>query len=229
VLESDASPAQCKTVWVALRVMVVEDDVFTRLGLVATLTSAGMNVTLDCDNVRSALTAVTGHLVSVDVALLDLHLGPGPTGLDLAVALRHRQPGIGLVMLTSYDDPRLLHTDLPTAPPGTQYLVKKQVTTMDLLIAAINAAATSKLREETATTAFGALSDVQIETLRLVAQGLSNAEIAKRRFVTEKAVELAVARVARGLNLPNQPGQNQRVNIAKVYFRAVGAARDDPR
>jgi DNA-binding NarL/FixJ family response regulator len=210
--------------------MVVEDDAFTRLSLVATLASAGMDVTFECDNVRTALTAVTRNLVSVDVALVDLHLGSGPTGLDLAVALRQRQPGIGIVMLTSYDDPRLLHSGLPTAPPGTQYVVKKQVTTIDLLITAINGStslAHATAGTGTATTAFGAFSDRQIETLRLVAQGLSNAEIAKRRFVTEKSVELAIARVARALGLPNKPGQNQRVNIAKVYFHSLGVAHDE--
>lgn len=214
--------------------MVVEDDAFTRLSLVATLTSAGMNVAFECDNVRTALTAVTRNLLSVDVAIVDLHLGSGPTGLDLAVALRQRQAGIGIVMLTSYDDPRLLHSGLPAAPPGTQYVVKKQVTNIDVLITAINAAAspehlTVTAATATATATFGAFSDGQIETLRLVAQGLSNTEIAKRRFVTEKSVELAIARVARALGLPNKPGQNQRVNIAKVYFRSLGVAHDELR
>lgn len=207
--------------------MVVEDDAFTRLTLVATLTAAGLNVALETGNARDALASLSGP---VDAAILDLHLGRGPTGLDLAGALRQARPEIGIVLLTSYDDPRLLKNRLPDPPPGTQYLVKKSVTDIDVLLSAITAAcSTEGPGRAPSATGFGSLTDVQIETLRLVAHGLSNAEIAKRRFVTEKSIELTIARVAKALNLSNQPGKNQRVNIATVYFRALGVSADDAR
>jgi DNA-binding NarL/FixJ family response regulator len=55
-----------------------------------------------------------------------------------------------------------------------------------------------------------------------MAQGLSNAEIAKRRFVTEKSVETAIARLAKIMGVESDPSRNQRVHMAKVYFRALG-------
>jgi DNA-binding NarL/FixJ family response regulator len=71
-------------------------------------------------------------------------------------------------------------------------------------------------------TLLGGLSNIQLETLRLMSQGLSNAEIAKRRSVTEKAVELAIARLAKSLGIQKDSSRNQRVHIANVYFRAIG-------
>jgi DNA-binding NarL/FixJ family response regulator len=207
--------------------MVVEDDAFTRLTLAATLCAAGLDVVSETSNAREALASLSGP---VDAAILDLHLGAGPTGLDLAGALRQARPEIGIVLLTSYDDPRLLNNRLPDPPPGSQYVVKKSVTDIDVLLSAIDAACSAERSRHAPTAAgFGALTDVQIETLRLVALGLSNAEIAKRRFVTEKSIELTIARIARALNLSNQPGKNQRVNIATVYFKALGVAADDAR
>jgi DNA-binding NarL/FixJ family response regulator len=60
-----------------------------------------------------------------------------------------------------------------------------------------------------------------------MAQGLSNAEISKRRFVTEKSVETSIARLAKVMGLTNDPGQNQRVHMARVYFRALGVDAGD--
>jgi DNA-binding NarL/FixJ family response regulator len=55
-----------------------------------------------------------------------------------------------------------------------------------------------------------------------VAEGFSNAEIAKRRGVSEKAVEGTIARLASRLSLEKDTALNQRVHIARVYFRAMG-------
>ena len=68
-----------------------------------------------------------------------------------------------------------------------------------------------------------ALSDQQIEIMRLVAAGLSNAEIGRRRCMTEAAVGKAVARLIRQLDLRASQDQNQRVLIAQRYFELTGA------
>jgi DNA-binding NarL/FixJ family response regulator len=59
-----------------------------------------------------------------------------------------------------------------------------------------------------------------------VAQGLSNAEIAKRRFIKEKSVELTISRMAKSLGIESNISANQRVHIARVYFRAIGVKVD---
>lgn len=170
---------------------------------------------------------------SVDVAILDLHLGRGPTGADLAVALRRLQPQIGLVILSSYLDPRLLRSDLPSLPVGTRYLNKAAVTSVDVLERAIEdsldlgaGSVTSNASVQSANP-LGQLSDSQLEVLKLLSQGLSNHEIAKRRFTTEKAVEISIARTSKTLKIERSQSHNQRINMAKAYFRAQGMKLDE--
>ncbi|WP_138275980.1 response regulator transcription factor [Rhodoluna limnophila] len=211
-----------------LRIAVIEDDALTRLTLVAALNQQGFEVSFQSGSASDAVRQFDN--ASVDVALIDLHLGQGPTGVDLARAFRRKRPGVGLVFLTSFDDPRLLSENLPIFPSNAQYLTKKSVTDISILAKAVNEAALGKARKPVRQPqqGLGALTDGQIEIMRLVAQGLTNSEIAKRRFITEKSVELAVARVARALGLVSSPEQNQRVHIAKVFFKATGGStRED--
>jgi DNA-binding NarL/FixJ family response regulator len=69
------------------------------------------------------------------------------------------------------------------------------------------------------------LTDIQIETLRLVSQGLSNSEIARVRFVSEKSVEQIVARIAQHLSISPDRSRNLRVILAGEYFKWLGAPR----
>ena len=69
------------------------------------------------------------------------------------------------------------------------------------------------------------LTDIQIETLRLVATGMSNAEIGRTRFVSEKSVEQIVARVAQHLGIIADRNHNLRVLMAGEYFKWIGAPR----
>lgn len=206
--------------------MVLEDDPFTRLSLVSALTHFGFEVVIEESQPGIALSRA--KLAKPDAAVLDLHLGRGATGLDVARELRKQNPRIGLVLLTSFDDPRLLNSSLPPVPNGTVYLTKQKVASLSELKDAVARSLDSN-RFETAPQhipAFGQLSDVQVETLRLVAQGFSNAEIAKRRFVKEKSIELTISRVAKALGIEAHASVNQRVHIARVYFRAIGVKVD---
>jgi len=212
-----------ETVNMSIRVLVLEDDPFTRLSVVSALVHFGFSVIAEESDPASAL--ARAKAARPEVALLDLHLGTGATGLDVAQELRRLNPKIGIVMLTSYEDPRLLSPSLPPVPRGTVYLTKRAIQNLAVLRTAVLEAAISALdnSEPTHTPAFGKLSDTQIETLRLVAQGLSNSEIAKNRFVTEKSVETTIARVAKSLGIISGPSSNQRVHIARVYFRSIGS------
>jgi two-component system nitrate/nitrite response regulator NarL len=166
------------------------------------------------------------------VAVLDIHLGTGPSGVDLATRARRELPTLGLVFLTSFDEPRLLGTSLPALPAGSQYVAKSSVTSMTTLLRAIDAAAqwrdrTSELGGASPTQGrtgdLDDLTDDQLDTLRLVAAGLSNAEIARRRAVREKSVEVMVTRIAKKLGLEPDAARNQRVHLARVYLRSLGA------
>jgi DNA-binding NarL/FixJ family response regulator len=210
-----------------LTAILVDDDAFTRVLLRRTIEALGHKVLGAFATVREAANfAAKGK---PQLAILDLDLGPGPTGIDLAQSLRNHDPLIGLILLTSYDDPRLIRAKNLTLPEGTVYLSKRQVesdsviqmaiasamlqSTMDEVPASLNQAAAGKAVK---------LSDSQIEVMRLVSTGLTNAEIAKQRFLTEAAVGKAIARLVRQLGIVATAEQNQRVLIARAYFEAIG-------
>jgi DNA-binding NarL/FixJ family response regulator len=201
------------------RLGLLEDENLTRLTLVTALRSLGNEVVVESGDAAKFLVAAQSSLL--DAVLLDLHLGSGPTGLDIANELRKTNPGIGVVFLTSFEEPRFLNPKLGELPEGSVYLVKSEITEMSVLEAGI-AAAMAKLGQLPPAGRIQVLSDTQIETLRLVAQGLSNAEIAKQRFITEKSVEITISRIAKTLGITNEPTKNQRVHIANVYFRSRG-------
>ena len=69
---------------------------------------------------------------------------------------------------------------------------------------------------------FPLLTHLQRHTLQLVSEGFSNLEISKQHEVSEKAVEQTIAKIAKALDIPAATNQNQRVHIARVYFRLTG-------
>jgi DNA-binding NarL/FixJ family response regulator len=83
----------------------------------------------------------------------------------------------------------------------------------------------ASLHENAFITVLSEFTDIQVATLRLVAQGLSNSEIAKVRFVSEKSVEQIVARIAQHLKVTPDRSRNLRVVITGEYFKWIGAPR----
>lgn len=199
---------------------VVEDDDFMRAILAKSLDQDGIQVVFTASSATEAIGLATKS--ALNVALLDLHLGRGPNGIDLANQLRKLNPKVGIVFLTSFDDPRLL---LPGSkiPAGAIYLIKKNVSDLRLLTNSLYQAATGKVPKKDADTVFGKFTDTQIETIRLVALGYSNTEIAKLRHITPGSVENSVSRLAKTLGLDKDMTKNQRVHIAKVFFKSVGS------
>lgn len=205
---------------VSTRCLVVDDDSFTRTAVSAALRAEGIDVVAVADGIAQAMAV---DMRDIDCAVLDLDLGIGPNGIDLAYALRRTHPGIGIVILTSFSDPRLLAASVQEPPPGSAYVVKQSIADMGILVTAINATASNQ--EFPAADMRIPLTDAQVETLRLLAYGLSNAEIARVRVVTEKSVEQAIKRVAVALKVDTSPQANQRVALARAYFALTGAAR----
>ena len=113
-------------------------------------------------------------------------------------------------------------------PDDALYLVKRTVVDPEILGKAIRMSVDHDFRQGTLRVvpkdALGVtLSDPQIDIMRLVAAGHSNAEIARRRSLTVPAVEKAIARLIKQLDLHASPDTNQRVAIAQAYFRLTGA------
>lgn len=217
-----------------LRVMVVEDDDFTRSTVVSALQIQGVDVVGQTGSIGPAMKLA--QELKPDAVVVDLDLGAGPTGMDLAIALRRKFARIGIVILTTFEDPRLLHPKIPAPPNGTEYLVKRSVGEIELLykgvqksIKNVSKNEPSGRSEKPTTPELENVTDSQLETMRLVAQGKSNSEIAKIRGVSEKSIEQSISRLVSNLELPKSTQSNQRVQISKLYFRLTGSksARDE--
>lgn len=209
-------------VCVAITTLLVEDDDFTRVTVEAALRHEGIDVVAAVPGAEAAMAYAKEN--ALQAAVLDLDLGVGPTGIDVAAGLRRINPTIGIVILTSFSDPRLLTSSVKQPPPGSTYVVKQALTDVRFLREAVQGA----VMMADAAGAPGInldLTDAQVETLRLLAYGLSNAEIARVRVVTEKSVEQAISRAAKRLGVDTQDGVNQRVALAREYFRLTGATR----
>ncbi len=115
-----------------MEVMMVEDDEFTRQTIKQALLAQSVNVVFDTSNVKDALDwAKSNH---PDIAVLDYNLGVGPNGIDLANSLRKFLPEIGIVLLTAFLDPVHLREKMSMLPQGSRYLIKYDVTRIEVLI-----------------------------------------------------------------------------------------------
>jgi DNA-binding NarL/FixJ family response regulator len=211
-----------------VRVVYVEDDDFTRMTTAALLRDLGHEVLAALPGSVGLMDALDS--ASVDVAVLDLDLGGGPTGLDLAVAVRRRSPKTGVLVLSTYADPALLGVDGPL-PPRTLYAVKRTLRSPEQLNEAIELTGDPIRLDESGLPQWwnqGAelprLRASQIELLRDVAEGWTNAEIAARRSVREEAVEKSVQRLARALGVDTQASGNPRVLMTLAYVQMAGGA-----
>ena len=207
-----------------MKVLIVEDDAFSRSTLTDALRHQGLEVVGATDNAKDALSAC--QKFSPDVAICDLDLGIGPTGLDVAHALRNSSPQIGIIMLTSYRDPRLADPNLPSLPVGSILMNKKELTSMAILGMQINAAARDPLKKRKQDWAksgkFQSLSTTQIEILRSIADGMSTADIAKSREVSEQSIEKTIQRICRNLEIPITNDRSQRIQLVRAFFFGAG-------
>ena len=210
-----------------IRVLLLEDEALLRLTLASTLPDETMSVVGAFGDAKSAVAAAAETPFDVLVTDLDLMQGPGPNGIVVANVVRRAHPEAGVVLLTSYADPRLIGAKLNQVPERTEYLRKQDVLEIEMLRAAIRRSVRRSFDADEAVPAVE-LTDTQIETMRLVAQGLSNAEIARQRVVTERAVEMSIYRIARNLGYSADATQNTRALIVRAYYEMTGSgsARD---
>ena len=207
----------------AVRVLVVDDDDFTRT-LVSTLVeSLGHRVVARSSAVGEAMALAAKE--EPDLALLDLDLGEGPTGVDLAHGLRRLLPTIAIVMLSSYGDPTWMGQHR-VPPIGARYVVKGNVNDPQVLANAIALALAEPLSGDVQQRNEPPLNEGQWEILRLVAAGFTNAEIARRRSLTEDAVNKAVTRLVRQLDIEAGKDDNPRVLLTQAYNRITGRASE---
>jgi DNA-binding NarL/FixJ family response regulator len=207
-----------------LQVGVCEDDHFTRSMLTAALEQAGIEVAVSSPSASNALEQLAGS-TNVQAFIIDLHLGDGPNGLDLARAIRRERPEVAFVFLSSFEDPQLLEPEFLGLPTGSQYVVKSSVNSIDQLLKAVYAACERKHDDAVSGGLASELTQKQISVLALIARGLSNSEIAKELVVSEDTIEGVVRRTAKRLGISREQSTNQRVLMVRAYLKAVGGLR----
>ena len=208
-----------------LRVLVVEDDAFTRMTLVTVVTSLGHEVTGQAETVVDAMDEA--RTSRPDVVLLDLDLGAGPTGIDAAYGLRGLLPDVGIVLLSSYADARVMGRRARPLPPGALFVSKRDLSDVQVLEDAIRG---SLQADAPVVGPRGGVdfTDSQLELMRLVASGLSNDEIARRLWLTEPSVRRSITRLLRKLNIESSDTRNARVQLTRAYNELAGqVVRDE--
>lgn len=207
-----------------VRLILVENDPFTRATLGDALALHGFDVRARAATAAEALDAQRAH--DPQVALLDLDLGIGASGVDVAVALRARNPNIGIIFLTTYKDPRLLDTKLPDLPEGAIYLNKLEMGSTTNLVTQISLAVLKPLSRRALpwmrSGVLRGMSETQIEIMKDIADGKSTSEIARLRGVSEQAIDKSINRISRHLDIPKTTDSNLRVQIVRAYFENKG-------
>lgn len=206
------------------KILVVEDEPLVRSLIASKLTADGFRVTTAATAAEARKLADTSE---PDLALLDIELGQGPSGLDLAAILRERDPGLAIVFLTHLPEPRIMGIDKRAIPKNSAYLVKSRINDPGVLNEAIEAALRERVPLELRDDKhlphqFSSVSNSQLAVLRMVAQGLSNAEIAERRGTTVRAVENLIKRAMESAGLNIEAKNHVRVSAAREFIKVAG-------
>ena len=216
------------------RVLVMVDDAFEMSTLVATLRLHDIDVIGEAKSESMGLNLL--RRLQPDVILLDMNLA-GISSVKIAVNMRKENHNIGIVILNTCPDLRFIGESNEDVPAGTKILIKKSIVDFTVLCTAINeskAAAIEKhkvawingnasFQEKGVLALMAHLTDTQAEVLRLVADGMTNAQIGRTRYVSEKSVEQVISRVAQELHVHPDANKNMRVQLVGEYYRWLGA------
>ncbi|MFJ8127812.1 response regulator [Streptomyces hydrogenans] len=214
----------------SLRVVLAEDGVLLREGLIGLLSRFGHVVVAAVGDAEALRAAVAAH--DPDVVLTDVRMPPGfqDEGLRAAVALRAERPGLPVLVLSQYVQ-RDYAADLLDSGDGTGvgYLLKDRIGQVEEFVDALARVAAGGtvvdpevvrqlLRRRRDPLA--ALTPREREVLALVAEGHSNGEVARRLVVTEAAVGKHIGNILAKLDLPPAEDTHRRVLAVLAYLQA---------
>jgi DNA-binding NarL/FixJ family response regulator len=209
--------------------VVVADDSYLVLEALGYLIDTDPRVTLvaRCRDVAELAAAVESE--RPDVVVTDIRMPPGgdDEGIVFADRLRDAHPGIGVVVVSQYADPRYALRLLERGSEGRAYLLKDRLSERETLIDAVHTVARGgsvidpKVVEALVgarDTGLGELTAREREILRHMAQGDSNQAIADRLFLTKKAVEKHINAIFMKLRLTESEDVSRRVKAALIYL-----------
>lgn len=199
-------------------------------GLLAdALTEAGFKTKTAADS-KSARKMIDSF--DPDILLLDISLGDGPTGIQIAHAVSRTRPDIAILILTKHPDPKAggdLSLDLPDK---VGFLRKHLVRDTDYLLNAIEEVLADRPEQvttqvEAITRPFPQLNDKAFQVLRLLAEGYNNNEIAKQMALSLKAIERWIEIIYAELDIKLKADLNPRVEAARRFYMVAGLSERD--
>jgi DNA-binding NarL/FixJ family response regulator len=215
----------------SLRVVIGEDDVLLRAGVVRVLIEAGFEVVAQAGDADDFLRKALAH--RPDVAVVDVRMPPGlgDDGLRAALELRRKRPETGILVLSQFYEEEYALDLIGERPEGVGYLLKERVGDVEAFADAVArvAAGGSALDPEVVGRMLGrrrgngpldTLSPREREVLGAVAEGKSNKGIAEALFISEAAVEKHVTHIFSKLSLNQSAYEHRRVLAAVTYLRA---------
>jgi DNA-binding NarL/FixJ family response regulator len=208
-------------------VVIADDDLLLREGIASLLTQAGYSVVGQAGDATALVSLVREH--RPDVAIVDIRMPPdfATEGLRAAQAIREEMPQIAILVLSAYVEVKHA-TTLLASGERSGYLLKSRVANIDEFLESIDRLrrggsvvdpllVVELLATQTAEDPLGAITSREREVLALMAEGRTNAGIARRLWVTEGTVEKHVHSIFVKLRLPETDDDHRRV-LAVVRF-----------
>ncbi|MGW2892253.1 response regulator transcription factor [Streptomyces griseoruber] len=213
-----------------MRLVIAEDSVILREGMVELLTARGCEVLATAGDADELLAAVAEH--TPDVAVVDIRMPPTHTdeGIRAAVQLRTDHPGVGVLVFSQHAEPSWAARLLAGEASGVGYLLKERVAATADFVEALRRVAAGGVALDpeivrrmlnNGTSPLERLTPREREVLDLMAQGHSNRSIAGLLCISERSVEKHAASVFGKLDLPMTDADNRRVKAVLAYLQEV--------
>jgi DNA-binding NarL/FixJ family response regulator len=214
-----------------MRVVVADDALLTREGIVHLLREGGLDVVGEAGDADGLLREV--RRTAPDVAIVDIKMPPTHTdeGLQAAQRIRDEHPDVGVLVLSQYLESSYAVRLLETHPAQVGYLLKERIFTASVLLDALRRVHEGEtvVDPTIVSSLFGRrrredplaeLSPREREVLALVAEGLSNKAIAERLYVAERTVEAHVTAIFLKLRLGETTDSHRRVLAVLAFLRS---------
>ncbi|MEY9213943.1 response regulator transcription factor [Thermobifida halotolerans] len=217
-----------------MRVIIAEDSVLLRGGMVRLLEDAGIEIVTQVGDADALLAAVDEH-DDVDLCLVDIRMPPtySEEGMHAAIRIRQEHPGVAVLLLSQHVVGTYAAQLLGGGADKVGYLLKDRVADIDEFLAtlrriadggtAIDPEVVSQLLSRNTDNVLDRLSPRETEVLAAMAEGLNNAGIAARLFITERAVEKHIRSIFTKLDLLPDTHDHRRVLAVLQYLRASSA------
>jgi DNA-binding NarL/FixJ family response regulator len=215
-----------------MRVVIVEDQVLLREGLARLFADGGHQVVATRGDAEGLLALVEETLP--DLVVLDVRMPPTHTdeGIRAATGLKATRPALGVMVLSQHVE--TVHSVGLIEHPGFGYLLKDRVLEVGDFLAtcervaaggsALDPKVVSNLVAGRQRSGIAALSEREIEVLRLMAEGLTNAGIAERLVISDRTVESHVRRLFIKLDISESTNEHRRVLAVLAHLRGLESA-----